>query len=177
MPIGNVTRTDAVATVTLRDLGGEVARVSVSAGSFTGAQALAFATAVGQISNARVESLSTTTVNTYSLVLPFDEAYASVTVKAMLIYQNLSTGQVVRVEIPAPDASIFLADGVTVNAQNTLVLAVSGAIQAIIGSGFTLRRAFLSQRSRRIIARPLAPGSAEPGTGQLPPGEPALPPQ
>ena len=178
MPAGTVARTETTFSVTVRDISGELARVSITAsGAITDAQQTALVTAIANATNGRVEETNLTVSKAYTLVDVFDEAHNSVTIKLLCVYQNPSTGKTVRFELPAPDASLFADDGATAKQDNAQFTALNNAVLAIIGSSFTLTRAVLAQRSRRIVTRPAAPRSVEPGTNSLPPNAPGLPPQ
>lgn len=75
------------------------------------------------------ESVTGTSVGTATNTL-----YQSVKQSARLIYQTAS-GSNLYVTIPAPLRSIFLADGVTVDPSNALVLAVNAAAIGSLSDG------------------------------------------
>lgn len=177
MPIGSQVSAAASLNVSFRDIAGEVARIVFEVGTPPSSTQLAtFVAALANVSNARVERIHVAGVTRYASVPLFDEAYASASVKLIMVFQT-DTGLTRLISVPAPDASLFLPDGVTVDTENPNVAALVSAYRSIVGSDFTLRRGILSIRSRRIFARQLAPGVAEPESGQLPPPGPGLPPE
>lgn len=61
-------------------------------------------------------------------------AYQSVKMSASLLYQTGSGGSL-RITIPAPQLSIFLPDGVTVDPSNSLVIAINTAAIGLLSNG------------------------------------------
>jgi len=161
-------------TVTVRDLGGEVATVSVEGGTTVlDAAASAFANAVGNASNARAEAYNQTNpAYADENAIPFDEAYASVSTKAVLVFQNPSR-DVRKIMLPAPDASLFAADGFTIDPAQTQAAALITATLAILPAGYEYVRGFKSTKTRKTGKVRSAVTPAEPGAGDLPADAPA----
>lgn len=110
----------------------------------------------------------------------FDEAYASISVKLVMEYQREDMA-LRTIEVPAPDASVFLTDGNTVDIDNALVSALNVAILAVINNGLTIgdpgyhrfTRGYRSLRSRTVNRPGTKPTIQEPDTGSSPPQDPA----
>lgn len=151
--------------------------------NITGLQLAALRTALGNMSNARVVGDTASTMTNVNLaapeVAPYDEAYASVGTRASLVFQNddLETRSV---SIPAPDASIFESDGVTVNPTNALVIAAVGAILTVINGDllatdtYAYLRGFRQEISRKLPKGRSAKAAIEPLAGINPPDAPGV---
>lgn len=176
MPVGDGTPVaSSIISWSAVDVSGEIARVSISTDNVpTNAQITAFRTALGNVTNARVESQKASAEELYppGAVTPFDEAYASNATKAVFIFYSYTDDRTKRLEVPAPDASLFTVDGNTVDVSNALVTALVSAYQAIVGADYGLRRAFLTGRTRKARINRLSPGAVEPGVGANPPALP-----
>jgi hypothetical protein len=165
------TRAYAGYTVQLRDFTGKPATANIEAGAeATPAQLIAVRTGIGNMSNARVMETATKTgvkqINPANpLNTTYDEAYATVDVKAVFVFQN-DDGDVQYVRVPAPDASIFQTDGETVlepvvgSPTLTPVTAMVTALNASTPAGTW------------IYVRAYKEGSAARGRVPLPIGEP-----
>lgn len=168
--------TIASLSFTLMDTAGRLARTGISelTSAPSGGQITALSDAIGNISNAAViaETGTAQSVDTKTGRIVFDEAYSGVTEKAVFIFEN-SARRKKKLEVPAPDASIFGTDGLTVDYANASVVALVSAYTAI-ATGYTLKRAFLSSRSRKAPTGNRPPTVSEPGTLELPPGLPAI---
>lgn len=142
----------------------------------TGPQLVALETAVGNLSNARLMDVTLATeirqLNPANpLNTTFDEAHATVEIVLVVVWQN-DAGDVQFVEIPAPDASIFAADGETPLLANTQFLAYRTAALAAMNEGggsWAYSRGFRSTRSASAKRARTAHPLAEPGVGDLPP--------
>lgn len=170
-------------TVGLRDFTGKSSTIRITAGADADAAALAAVrTAAGNMSNARVmEYSSQQGIRQINPANPanttFDEAYATVDVRAVFIFQD-DEGNVEYVKVPAPDASIFLPDGETVQTPvaNALVLALTSAVVAALNDSdpagtFIYVRAYREgTASRSRIPLPIE----EPGGGDSPPDAPGV---
>jgi hypothetical protein len=97
----------------------------------------------------------------------FDESYSSITTKATFVFQD-SLRKIVRVEVPAPDASIFGSDGNTVDPDNALVEALVDEVLAVLGGTYVLVRGFLSSRTRQPKGATNPPTIVEPGATSVP---------
>jgi hypothetical protein len=98
----------------------------------------------------------------------YDEVYGRTADALILIFQN-ATGQVQRVSVPAPDLSIFTADGETPDLTNGLFVAARDAILAVLPAGYTFSRAYLKGiGTRRRTPLPVD----EPGVLDNPPAAP-----
>lgn len=167
-------------SVTLKDVAGKKARISISgySASVTGVDLTLFRTAASKLSNAGAITTNQTLeagINEANADA-FDEGESSVTTKAVFVFQD-STRVTKRIEIPAPDASIFNEDGVTVNTAFPLVAAFLTRALNILNAStppetFQLLRAFASERSRRTRTPNFRPNIVEPGTGSSPPPAP-----
>jgi len=130
-------------------------------------------TAIGNMSNGRVMSTNLYTsveqLNPANVLnTAFDEAHATVSIVAVFIYQD-DTGDTFAVEVGAPDAQIFAADGDTILTTHAYVVALNAAVLAAANNGgvgtYAFQRGFRSVRSeKRNRARtPLT--LTEPGAG------------
>lgn len=144
----------------------------------TEAQVDAVAVAIGSMSNARLMEQRLTEFEVQinpanALNTAFDEAYASVDIQLIMIFQNDTTGEPRYVRVPAPDAIFFLPDGETVIAPDGGAAAGSGAlllnntitaIQTAMGAGWTYSRAYRNRTGRRNrTPLPLEEPSGNPG--------------
>lgn len=135
-------------------------------------------TALGNLSNAAIykQGSSTSVEVAKTLVTPFDESYSNVETKAIMTYQN-ATLDILKIAIPAPDASIFGGDGKTVDRTNFQVINFNNLFLAYIndttpvGTWAFLQGSYTTTtRSRK--AQKYVPPIAEPTAGQLPPPAP-----
>lgn len=168
--------TRASLSLTIMDIAGRNARASLTAltASPSTPQITAFKNAVGDMTNGAVTTVSGTAqdYDNGATRVVFDEAHAGAPDKAVFIFQN-DARQTRRLEIPAPDASIFGTDGQTVDAANPLVVALNDATLAILGGSFRMTRGFLSTKTRKSAGTRVAPIALEPGAGDNPPALPA----
>lgn len=159
---------------TWRDAKGNTARTSFY---IQGANATAQATAanaifstMGALTNAAFQSSSgPETAAPTEVVYGTNAAYASVEDKAVFTFQT-AHGSLHRIQIPAPVAAIFLADGETVDATNTAVVAFTSAFvaNACDSDGVTIGFGAFGIRQRRKTRRKLSiftkdPSLSEPG--------------
>lgn len=171
--------TSAIVSIQFRDFRGvshstsiRNADPAVSAGEVD-----AFRVAVGNASNARVMKESVTVVDGIinaadPLNTVFDEAYSTVGDQLVLAFQN-ATGSTQTVTVPAPDLSMFLPDGETIDPENGLFTAVRDAALAVMPAGYVYARSWLVGTGRRArtplpVAEPLSTDSPP----QLPASEP-----
>jgi len=120
--------------VTFRDAKGNTSRMSFFVDGATAAlqatAAVAVITPLQALSNAIISSTSGPATGVPTEVVYGTAAdYQSVEDKAIMTFQT-STGDIHRFQVPAPLASIFLADGETVDPANTLVVAYNSAVNA-----------------------------------------------
>jgi len=171
----------SVFTVSMLASGGDIASVSVAGfdSTVTGAQLTTLQEAVGSISNAGVIAQNVTvkreTAKQNATVL--DESFSSAGTKAIFLFQD-DTMTTKQLSVPAPDASIFLADGITVDTANALVTAFKNAVLAVINAGavagtYTLVRGYRAEHSRKIPKSRYSPNLTEPSGGVNPPALPA----
>jgi len=166
-------------TFTLIDAAGYEARAGVKAnGAFTGTIAGDLRAAIANSTNAALTSYRQTgaLVDNPNTRATFDEAYASVANKLVLVYQN-STRMVKRFELPAPDASLFGPDGRTIDLTNAQSIALVTAVKAamdVSGGPWVLTRGYLISRTRTPGNVPALQNVTlvEPTAGQLPPPAP-----
>lgn len=162
--------------LTFLDIAGQTARTGIGnlTAAPTGPQVSALAAALGNASNAAVTVITVNTITLDKLAnrQVFDEAHSRVVDKAVFIFQN-DARQTRKVELPAPDASIFGSDGQTIDPTNALAAAIISAALAIYGGTFAYTRGFLSQRSRKVRSVTAPPVPSEPGVGDNPPALPA----
>lgn len=179
MPIGTLARTETDLTFTVQGLSGDIARVSVSGltSAPSGAAVDNLRAAIAAATNAALVSQFLNAQAIYAVGSVNDDAYSAVQTKMVLIFQDATTGNTRRFELPAPDATLFGADGNTVDRNNGLVTDLIAAIQTIIGAEYELRRGFLTSRTRRtrtsnlnLYGDAVEPAAPVEGSG---PGEPA----
>lgn len=142
----------------------------------TGAQITALETAVGNLSNGRVmastvasESFQLNPANVLNTA--YDEAHATVDIVLVMVFQN-DAGEIQAVEIGAPDASLFAADGETPLDSNALIIAYKAAALAAMNEGgdtWAYSRGFRSTRSASAKRARTPHPLAEPGVGANPP--------
>ena len=141
----------------------------------------AFREAVGNMSNAAVVRM-TEERNTFisaSNAEVYDEAYNDGMVVVVSLENN--NGEQISFEIPNPDASLFEADGVTLDPTNPLVSDMIGDAETLINNSFDPANSFAYVRGilrpRRVnIPRGAKqrPTVVEPGVGDNPPDAPAV---
>lgn len=146
--------------------------------TFTAAALGGLRAAVGSITNGAV--IGTTLSSSEEVVnvartVTYDEAYSTVDHVAVLYYQD-ANGDVITVEVPAPDLSIFAVDGVTVDASK--ITAVNTAVLAVVNGGdpagtYAYVRGHLSTRRGERVSARTRPGTIrEPSATDAPPAAP-----
>lgn len=171
----------SIFTVSLLASGGDLASVSISDfdSTVTGAELTALQEAIGDVSNAGVigqtVSVKRETAKANATVL--DESFSSAGTKAILLFQDdsMNTKQIA---IPAPDASLFLSDGITLNTANALIIALKDAVLTVINKGtpvgtYTLVRGYRAEHARKLPRSRYSPLIEEPSGGVNPPALPA----
>lgn len=105
-----------------------------------------------------------------------DEAYASVSDRAVFVFQNAAlTEKTIR--IPAPDLSIFSDDGVTVDAENSLVIDLLADALVVLNTGggtYAFARGYRLVPGQKTPLPRTLPEVAEPAGAVNPPAEPAV---
>jgi len=167
-------------TVSLVAFGGDKTSVSLSDvdPTATAPQLVDFATKLGALTNAGVYGLITTTKQETSptQAVMFDEAFASASMKAIFVFQDLTTLKSIQVGVPAPDDSIFDTDQVTVKGTPD-VLAFILATQTVLNAGgadYTYVRGYRAGRTRIIPRSNVIGIKSEPGVGDKPGDAPAV---
>lgn len=174
--------------VTFLTVGGDTASVSLTdLGSVTDGQVTTLKNALAALSNA----VTIATNNTNKVAVnpaaqtAFDEAHSTAGVKMVLTFQDADLN-IRNIAIPAPDASFFGLDGVTVIAPDDgaaegtparLLDTAISVITAIIqtdGGTYTYAGGYRSDRARKTRRPRILPSVAEPGVGDTPPGLPAV---
>lgn len=136
--------------------------------------------AMGNVSNAAVvrqtEERTTFIADTGATV--FDEAYSDGAILFME-FQN-DNGLTVSQEIPNPDVSIFLSDGVTLDTTNALVIDLIAETEELLNNSFDpansyayVRGVFRQRRIKAPKGGAFRPTIAEPGVSDNPPDAPA----
>lgn len=151
-----------------------------AAATFTAAALATLRTAIGSITNGAVVattlSSSEEVVNT-TLTTTYDESYSTIDHVAVLHYQD-TAGNVITVEVPAPDLSIFYADGVTVDP--TKITGINSAVSGVINAGdpagtYAFVRGYLSTRRGERASQRVRPGTIrEPAGTDTPPVAPGV---
>lgn len=147
----------------------------------TGAQVTAVGNAMANLSNG---SLIEQRTQAKIEVLPgsaeievFDEAYAAASTVAVFVFQDQITRETQRLEVPAPDYTVFLADQETVDTANATVGILIAAALTVFAQGdgdWIFVRGYRSGRSFRASRpRALPANIVEPDAGDLPPALPA----
>lgn len=142
----------------------------------TGPQLSSLETAIGNLSNARLMGVTLATeISQLNPANPlnttFDEAHATVEIVLVVVWQN-DAGETQFVEIGAPDASLFAADGETPDLANALFTAYRVAALAAMNEGggsWAYARGFRSTRSASANRKRTAHPLAEPTGIQSPP--------
>jgi hypothetical protein len=177
-PVGAASsRSVSSTTVSFMDYSGRRRSINVPhALSATEQERIDMANAIGDASNAAVVSRQTTAGVEVTPSDPdvevYDETYSSVGTHARLTFQN-NDGNIIGVNIPAPDATILLDDRFTVRPD----LAAIGAILTVINAGggsYVYRSGYLTGgkvKGRRPAVMPAT--IVEPGPTDQPPGGPA----
>lgn len=148
--------------LTWRDAKGNTARTTFYVDtqlSLTAANtaALAIQTAMVALTNCVLQAaIGPHAVDPQEVVYGTNSQYASVEDKAVFTFQT-AAGDIHRFTIPAPKASIFLADGETVDAANTDVVAYTSAIiaNAVTRGGQLIAFGAFGIRQRRKTRRKL----------------------
>lgn len=140
----------------------------------TGADWADVADALGNASNAQVIEYNFGEFHqmpNLSNITVYDEAYPTVGDVAVFQYAD-DNGVKAQIELCAPDASIFEADGFTVKLSSTLVTAINNAVVTALGGTFAYVRGFYAQRKvpRDVVRTTSAP--TEPGLTDNPPPAP-----
>lgn len=153
----------------------------------TGAELETLRTRIGALTNAAVQATSRSTKEQISeaLAVPLDEAHSAASQKMVLVFQNSALDSR-QVAIPAPDASYFGTDGISIITPNggaaagspakllfdaiaQIVLVLNGGA---VGTGdYLFLRGFRSQFARKLpkprgaAVTPVEPsGAVEPGS-------------
>lgn len=183
VPGGVVRQQRYTLSVSLVDFMGNTSAVPVASfdDNLTGGQRNGFVEAVGRCSNAGVFETNYTDQTFISKLEArvFDEAHATVNSKLVMVYEFKDDPRIKIVsEVPAPDATLFESDGITVNIndEDGLVQNLIDATLSIINDGgliddgeYRFARGFLSQRSVRGKRGKVRPSKVEePGFGDLP---------
>lgn len=104
-----------------------------------------------------------------------DEAYASVSDRCVFVFQNDAlTEKTIR--IPAPDLSLFSADGVTVDPTNTLVIDLIADALVVLNTGggtYAFSRGYRIVPGQKTPLPRVLPEVSEPAVGVNPPAAPA----
>ena len=172
----------ATFTISFIDAGGEETTTSITDfdPAVTSLQLAAVQVALGNLSNAAIYAQQTTAKigTSRANVTPFDESFSEGSTKLVLVFENDSL-DIKQVTVPAPDLTCFLKDRVTVDIDNTDVLAAINAILNVINAGtpantYKFVRGYRSDRMRKLPKSKFTPLVLEPGAGDLPPEEPGL---
>jgi hypothetical protein len=150
----------------------------------TAVEIAALRDALGNLSTAGVIADSTT-LKRYINVTDadtHDEAFASVSQRLVFVLQN-DAGHTRSVSIPAPDLGMFHDNRVSVNMSHPSVITAVGEIENVLNGGalngtgtYSVVRAYRSETTRKLPKDVAIPNLLEPGAGDFPSGEPALPP-
>jgi hypothetical protein len=169
-------------TVSLVDVSGEIGKASLAGDGLVAAsegQRDAWVTAIGNASNAAVFATNLTVEESVSRgnVFPFDEGHSSSRTKAIFVFQD-NQKRIKRLEVPAPDLTLFGSDGKSLNRDNALVTAIINTTLAVLNAGdpagtFAYIRGGYGSRERGSTLTNDAPTAAEPLALQNPPIAPA----
>lgn len=166
-------------SVSLRDFTGRSATAQLRVGADAlGADLDNLRSAIGDASNARVMRQSAGVTDEIinpanALNTVYDEAYSSVEQKMVMIFQS-GAGVVQRLYIPAPDASLFLADGETPDLSNATLINIRDNALTTLNAAtpnptYVFVRAYLQGYGKGLrVPLPLA----EPGALDEPPALP-----
>jgi len=125
--------------LTYRDAKGNTGRVSYYVNGALGALAAdtaaqAIATPLDALTNAHLQqAIGPFTSLPTEVIYGANATYGSIEDKAIFTFQT-ANGTIHRVQVPAPIAAIFLADGETIDTTNTLVVAF---VSAYIANAFS----------------------------------------
>lgn len=168
-------------TSTYIDYRGEKANVSLTYPlTVTDVELGAMLTALSGVTNAGLVSFSNTewTGISPANAETYDEAEASVSVKAELVFQDngLNTRSV---SVPAPDASFVGDDGFTIVNTGTMATLITEIANVLNGGAggtgtFAFMRGYIVNRSRNAKKPNIKPGIVEPGVGDLPGDAPGV---
>lgn len=150
------------------------------------ANTTALFTNIGNMSNAAVSAIRwqferKAEPNCDDLVV-YDETYSSVDTVAQFVFRD-ALGKLLYLDVPAPDAAYFLDDRFTLDLAQLQPGDVRDAALAILQDAAGLDPVFepclistalTSKKGKRLKNSPV-PVIEEPGGGDLPPAEPALP--
>lgn len=178
----------AIFGATWKDLTGRTRSTSLDNPGEAAASAFsALVAASAALSNASPVELRGTVTTAYDDADPdwyvYDDAHAGVDTVAVFVAEDFASGDVQRWEVPAIDVT-HLASGSDsiVDLGDANVVTMVSALQAYLnadGDNYTVKRAFLSSRSRRAaksisqprvadqIAEPSGTGSPGAGPGEL----------
>lgn len=159
--------------LTYRDCKGNTARMTFYTSQTTeGAATTAFGnivTGIAGITNAALQSaLGAYEISPQAVLYGTTDEFKTVEDKAVFTFQT-AAGDIHRFQVPCPKSSIFLADGETVDATNTNVVAFTSAVVAgasnrsgtgIVFGGFGIRRRTKPRRKLNIFVK--SPGLDEP---------------
>lgn len=170
--------------VTLVDYAGRSSTVGVDGVAITPTEISDLQNAIADLSNAAAVKRSNSVGDEIPVNLgeTHDEAYASVTDKLVLVFQDASLSKRT-VSIPAPDASLFGADGQTAITPDGGAAAgepaklLADAIAAIIvalGGTYAYVGGYLSTRSRGGVGLTARPSIVEPGLTDVPGDAPGV---
>lgn len=150
----------------------------------TDAEINALSLSLGSASNAAlVERHNDTFARVINVADPqveaFDEAYDNVGWVAVFAFQN-GVGTVQAIELPAPDASLFLEDGKTIDPTAVLSAGIiAGALTALNAGDpagdYIFTRGYVAQRKVKTSRSKVRPGAfVEPAGLDLPGDEPGV---
>lgn len=172
-PVARVTT-----TLTFADYAGRTSTIGVDGVPVTAPQIAAIQNSLADLSNAALirrfnsvgDEIPISQANT------FDEAYASISDKLVLVFQDGSLDKRT-VSVPAPDAALFGADGQTAIAPDAgaaagepakLLADAVAALEVGLGGTYAYVGGYLSTRSRAGGGLTFRPTIAEPGAGEVP---------
>jgi hypothetical protein len=181
-------------SIDLLAAGGDAAGVQLTdiATTVAGAELALVRTSVGNISNAAVRNTSFTEKVAVSdtNINPLDEAFADASTKLVLVFQD-DDMELRTIAIPAPDASFFGTDGVSLipadggaaagtparilaDALAIITLVMNGGALADPAGTFSFLKGYRSRRTSRLPRPRTSRPVVEPSGGVLPPAEPGL---
>lgn len=165
-------------SITLIDYAGRSSTVGVEGPAITAPQIAAVQNTIADLSNAAAVRRANTVGDEIpiSQAATFDEAYASVSDKLVLVFQDESLNKRT-VSVPAPDASLFGADGMTAITPDSGAAAgepakllgdAVAALTVALGGTYAYVGGYLATRSRAGGGLSFRPTIAEPGVGENP---------
>lgn len=99
---------------------------------YIAAMAQVLEVAIGGASNNQVVQVAVTVTYGFSAGIGTNAPYESAEDKAILIWKNTATGDVLRTSLAGPPTGMFLADLETVDPTNLTITALTGAINASV---------------------------------------------